>query len=396
MNRRHFLKLITAIALYSPFVRSSNKNLKIVVIGAGIIGTFIAYELSRYGIDVTLIDKNKPGSGTSGSSFNWVNATYPKKPYSYNYFAQLGINSYKNLLKEIDISIEWNGSLEWFNLRQDQLDLLSEISQLMNYPTHTKHEIINSEQANILEPSINFNNNKNIVYSKDDGTINTRELINLLIKNIKINGGKVITECEYKKLNFQKTNISSVSTSLGNIDANKVVFACGIDTNSLLSKNYLIKPTPGVIIKSKPYKKIINKIIVGPGIHFYQQSNGQIIIGEQGSISITDTKSLKNRLERFSSRSIEMNYLNKIRSMGGEFFEDIFDLEIDEVSIGWRPIPIDGKPIIGRLDHNPNIYLATMHSGISLGPLVGSLVARELVQDIEIPVLENFRPSRFD
>ena len=293
MNRRHFLKLITAIALYSPFVRSSNKNLKIVVIGAGIIGTFIAYELSRYGIDVTLIDKNKPGSGTSGSSFNWVNATYPKKPYSYNYFAQLGINSYKNLLKEIDISIEWNGSLEWFNLRQDQLDLLSEISQLMNYPTHTKHEIINSEQANILEPSINFNNNKNIVYSKDDGTINTRELINLLIKSIKINGGKVITECEYKKLNFQKTNISSVSTSLGNIDANKVVFACGIDTNSLLSKNYLIKPTPGVIIKSKPYKKIINKIIVGPGIHFYQQSNGQIIIGEQGSISITDAKSLK-------------------------------------------------------------------------------------------------------
>ena len=266
----------------------------------------------------------------------------------------------------------------------------------MNYPTHTKHEIINSEQANILEPSINFNNNKNIVYSKDDGTINTRELINLLIKSIKINGGKVITECEYKKLNFQKTNISSVSTSLGNIDANKVVFACGIDTNSLLSKNYLIKPTPGVIIKSKPYKKIINKIIVGPGIHFYQQSNGQIIIGEQGSISITDAKSLKNRLERFSSRSIEMNYLNKIRSMGGEFFKDIFDLEIDEVSIGWRPIPIDGKPIIGRLDHNPNIYLATMHSGISLGPLVGSLVARELVQDIEIPVLENFRPSRFD
>ena len=54
------------------------------------------------------------------------------------------------------------------------------------------------------------------------------------------------------------------------------------------------------------------------------------------------------------------------------------------------------KPIIGRLDHNPNIYLATMHSGITLGPLVGSLVARELVQDIKIPVLENFRPSRFD
>ena len=120
-----------------------------------------------------------------------------------------------------------------------------------------------------------------------------------------------------------------------------------------------------------------------------------VCISKNGAMVWNHTDSSELKMKNFTDEQL-LNYLNKIRSMGGEFFEDIFDLEIDEVSIGWRPIPIDGKPIIGRLDHNPNIYLATMHSGISLGPLVGSLVARELVQDIEIPVLENFRPSRFD
>ena len=66
------------------------------------------------------------------------------------------------------------------------------------------------------------------------------------------------------------------------------------------------------------------------------------------------------------------------------------------MQIGYSKDDWYGKPIIGRLDHNPSIYLATMHSGISLGPLVGSLVARELVQDIKIPILEDYRPSRFD
>ena len=129
MNRRDFLKILGLFALSPKKIYSKNRNTKnAVVVGAGIIGSSIAYELSKRGVDVTLIDKNLPGSGCSGSSFSWINATYPKKPYSYNLFSQLGMNAFRFVEKELSLDIKWNGSLEWSSkmlLEASGLDLES-------------------------------------------------------------------------------------------------------------------------------------------------------------------------------------------------------------------------------------------------------------------------------
>ena len=92
---------------------------------------------------------------------------------------------------------------------------------------------------------------------------------------------------------------------------------------------------------------------------------------------------------------MENKYVNKIINVGKTFFNDIKSLDIDEVKIGWRPIPLDEKPILGRLNYDKNIYIATMHSGITLGPIVGKLVAKELTQNKELSILDGFRPGRF-
>ena len=79
MDRRTFSKLLSLMMISSnQTLGAINKREKIIVIGAGIIGTTIAYELSKMGADVTLIDQEFPGSAASGSSFSWINATYPK------------------------------------------------------------------------------------------------------------------------------------------------------------------------------------------------------------------------------------------------------------------------------------------------------------------------------
>ena len=85
MDRRTFTKLMGLQTLPSSMSFGQIlKSPKIVVIGAGIIGTMIAYELVKKGADVKIIDKEFPASGASGHSFSWINATYPKKPYEYN------------------------------------------------------------------------------------------------------------------------------------------------------------------------------------------------------------------------------------------------------------------------------------------------------------------------
>jgi glycine/D-amino acid oxidase-like deaminating enzyme len=396
MYRRDFLKLLSTIALYSPLASASKKNQKkITVVGAGIVGSCIAHELSRLGQNVTIIDKSMPGSGTSGKSFNWVNATYPKRPYSYNYLSQLGLGAFDDLYRYIDFPSKWNGSLEWFVDAKKHKKLLDNVNQLLKYPTYSKHEIIDSLKASSLEPNIDFNKNNNIVYSVEDGAIDALKTIENLVARTKFNGGKIINNCTFKNSIYRSGKLSSINTSLGEIETDLIIFATGIDTNSLINKKVLRDPTAGIIIKTKPYNSIINKIIVGPGIHIHQQNDGRLIIGEQDGAPESHKMRLKEYPSKFPSSMLAYQHANKILNTAKSFIKSMDEVELESVHIGWRPLPLDGLPIIGFINSDQDSYVASMHSGISLGPIVGKIVAQEITENINNNLLNNFRPSRF-
>ena len=358
MQRRDFLKLLTTIALYSPLASASKNNQKkITVVGAGIVGTCIAHELSRLGQNVTIIDKSIPGSGTSGKSFNWVNATYPKKPYSYNYLSQLGLDAFDDLYRYIDFPSKWNGSLEWFIDAKKQKKLLNNVNQLLKYPTYSKHEIIDNLKASSFEPNIDFNKTNNIVYSVEDGAIDTLKTIENLVARICFNGGKVINNCAYKDSIYRSGKLSSINTSLGEIETDLIIFATGVDTNSLINKKVLKEPTAGIIIKTKPYMNIINKIIVGPGIHIHQQSDGRLIIGEQDGAPESHKFRLEGYPSKFPSSMIANQHINKILNQAKSFIKKIDKVEVESADIGWRPLPLDGLPIIGYINSNQDSYV---------------------------------------
>ena len=59
-----------------------------------------------------------------------------------------------------------------------------------------------------------------------------------------------------------------------------------------------------------------------------------------------------------------------------------------------RPLPTDGKPIIGWLPALANAYLIVTHSGMTLGALLGRLATAELLGTRQ-PALDPYRPERF-
>jgi glycine/D-amino acid oxidase-like deaminating enzyme len=63
--------------------------------------------------------------------------------------------------------------------------------------------------------------------------------------------------------------------------------------------------------------------------------------------------------------------------------------------VGVRPMPADGEPIIGPVPEVPGLYLAVMHSAVTLAPAVGHLIARELVDGTVEPALAGCRLDRF-
>ena len=396
MDRRAFTKLMGLLAL--PSSKSFGEIIgspKIVVIGAGIIGTMIAYELVKKGARVILIDKEIPASGASGNSFSWINATYPKKPFSYNLLSQMGIEAYKNLEREFQFDIKWSGSLEWFEELGQQEKLFAEIKAIKKYPRYTPVSLISSVEAEFMEPKVFFGDENTIVHSESDGAIDTIQAIQMIHNEFERLGGESIFSCEFLKLNEKNGRLCSIDTTMGKFKVDHAVFACGIDTDNNLSIDTSSTPTPGIILKSKPVENRFNKIIVGPGVHIHQQNDGSIVLGEQDGAPLSHFDRLKERPSRFPNKEFEELHTERIINTAKNFTTGLEDIVIEKVSIGWRPLPKDRIPIIGRFKKTKGVYVSMMHSGISLAAIVSKLVSEEILENKNIPILDDFRPSRF-
>jgi glycine/D-amino acid oxidase-like deaminating enzyme len=68
---------------------------------------------------------------------------------------------------------------------------------------------------------------------------------------------------------------------------------------------------------------------------------------------------------------------------------------IEGVRIGIRPLPADGHSIVGWTGEAEGFYVVVTHSGVTLGPLLGELVAAEVLERAPSPMLAPFRPERF-
>ena len=68
---------------------------------------------------------------------------------------------------------------------------------------------------------------------------------------------------------------------------------------------------------------------------------------------------------------------------------------VDRAVIGIRALTGDLLPAVGWLPGSERIYVAVTHSGITLGPLLGELIASELVDGADEQLLQPFRPARF-
>ena len=70
-------------------------------------------------------------------------------------------------------------------------------------------------------------------------------------------------------------------------------------------------------------------------------------------------------------------------------------LEYDYYTIGYRPTPGDGFPILGDTGVD-GLTVAVMHSGVSNGALVGEIISKQVLTGERDPVMDDFLLSRFN
>ena len=76
-----------------------------------------------------------------------------------------------------------------------------------------------------------------------------------------------------------------------------------------------------------------------------------------------------------------------------QFLPRLGGAELERVTLGWRPLPEDDRPIVGFSDGAPDVYIVVMHSGVTQAPIMGRLVAMEVLDDVRVDLLKDFRLS---
>ncbi|MDA0676998.1 MAG: FAD-dependent oxidoreductase, partial [Chloroflexi bacterium] len=87
---------------------------RIVVVGAGIVGSSIAFQLTRRHKNVTVIDIARPGRGATLASYAWINSR-DKSPREYHDLNRRSLDMWPRFARDLkdDIGLRWGGEMRW-------------------------------------------------------------------------------------------------------------------------------------------------------------------------------------------------------------------------------------------------------------------------------------------
>lgn len=372
-------------------------NRHVVVVGAGIIGASIALQLTRRSVSVTVLDRNEPGSGTGSHSFAWINAT-GKSPETYHAFNRRSVEMWDRFARglDADVGLTWGGYLQWESTAEGAAVLRYRTAELLSwgYPCR----MIGEQEIHKLEPGIVTGPVLAAAVNEIDGHVDAQKVVDACLLRATEDGASVRRNSPATGFGTVvnsngETIVQAVQTDQGEIACDAVVFSAGVETTDLAAMAGILMPqeySPGVVVRTDPQPPLLKTVAVfyapqiDPGhseIHLRQMADGVVQIGEGTQESL--------------SRDDSQSHANDLLARATKYLPALSGAKVFPVPVGLRPMPRDGFPAIGFSDSAPNVYIALMHSGITLAPLTAELAAMEIVDGARVEALGPYRPDRF-
>ncbi len=350
---------------------------RVLIVGAGILGASIAHHLARRGAAVTVVDRSGPAAAASGRSFGWINASYGN-PEPYFRLRIQSLLEYRRLDWETGgrLGVKWGGSLLW---DPDAGDLSAYIAghQAWGYGLRG----VDREAFRALEPQV-ADPPEFAVFAELEGSLDAARATRALLASAAGHGADLRYGCEVLGFRRDGDRIAGAETSGGPIAADVTVLAAGVATQELAAPLGLDLPMtnlPGLLIRTRPVGPVLGRLVLSPGCHLKQDPDGALVAGADfgGAGAVEDAERAGERL------------LEAVRAL----LPGVAGLALEAVLVGVRPMPADGFPAVGFA--GAGLYVAVMHSGVTLAPAVGRFAGEEILDGADIGLLAPYRPTRF-
>lgn len=367
---------------------------RIVIVGAGIIGASIAYHLVKRGASVVIVESARPGGGATDKSFGWINATFSKKPRAYFDLNQLGLSSWRRMETELggELKVRWGGSVAWASTSGTAEELRENVRshQEWGYATH----LIGEDEFRQLLPNVVPGEFGAACHCEYEGALDPLDAVKAMLRQVRERGGEVRYPLEVNGLELVGGRAKAVRGGEDSIAADVVVLASGVATQRLAEMAEVsvpLKESAGVLVHTRPQPRLIDRVVLAPGVHCKQKLDGRVVVGGHMVAGVgTADGEANERLRADSGENGQRILRDAARVLPG-----IRGVAVERVTVGHRVMTADEYPVIGFSNRCSNLYIAAMHSGVTLAPLIGQYATLEILDGARVSALEPYRPTRF-
>ncbi|MDO5696439.1 MAG: FAD-dependent oxidoreductase [Dermatophilus congolensis] len=417
--------------------------MKITVIGAGVIGLACAYELSFRGHDVTVLDAGAVGAGGSAGNAGWItpflsapraapgavgdavrsftSASGPARmrPHAEPAFAswvlrflrassarrsgrtlvalqELASRTHPAVDRLLERGVEFehyrDGLAVVFknDANLDSYHALASKMRRLGYAggisTYRGSEVVD------FDPAI-ARGVAGVMHLETERHVRPESLSAGLAAALRANGGRVfehdaVTEIRAVRGGRWETATVGGRESREDLTCDTVIVAAGFPSRDLL------RPL-GVDVPLEAAKGT-SMTAVGEGVapsHPLKLYESMVACSPfRSGVRLSGTFDVGRRDFDMNRKRLKM-----VVDQGLTYLETWRPTKVEVDWVGHRPTSVDDAPIIGAVPGLPGLYIATGHGtlGVTLAPVTGDLVAREIDTGATESLLEPFRLTRF-
>jgi glycine oxidase len=363
---------------------------KVLVVGGGIIGCATAYELTKAGCAVTLLERSTPGAEASSAAAGVLS---PLADASHAALSRLAIASwrlYPTVARElhvatgIDVELVTRGTVHPLFTVEDIRDAAARaewaVSRSLGVEAWDAADLRTREPA--LSPSV-----RGAMFVKADHWVNNQRLVVAYAQAAAAAGAALISGCAVSRVIVEDGRARGVVGDGDRFEADVVVLAAGAwsaDLAASFGGQLPVEPRRGQMVALAHVPPVLTHCVHFNDVYLVPRPSGELLIGAT--------------VERAGfQRAVTAQAVSGLLSAAIELVPGLAGLPIARTWFGFRPWAPDSRPILGPWPGIDNLWVATAHyrEGILLAPITAQLMTEWIVGGAPSIDLDEFLPDRF-
>ena len=369
----------------------------VAIIGSGIIGSSIAFELAAEKLEVVLLDREEPGRGASWAAAGMLSAA-PDSPEAWPLvaLAKESLERYPQFIHRIEDATEpfmhfsSEGTLQIFAGPNAELDRDKMVADLQTLGIRI--EPVTLEAARKMESAISPSANA-VAWLPQESTVDPRSLMEAILVALRHGGVEIRAGCSATSITRQGSTCTGLTAHGESIIAKMVVVAAGCHSANLAGENMVenswhsryapTRPIRGQMLALHSPELDLRRVLRSERGYLVPRHAGRIVAGS----TVEDVGFDKN---------ITAGAVKELLESAWKAIPAISELNIQSIDAGLRPGSRDNQPVLGKTEIE-GLYIASGHyrSGVLLTPITTYSMTNMIAGEDYSDLLNYFSINRF-